>query len=467
MPYLTEENWNNLPFPDYRARFFVEVWWAYLSKHTPHFYQARLMNPYSLLREVRDLISDYIYDTKNISLLRSSCEELQSAIKEDGVFLELVEYEANLLSDLLNSVIKQETNSPPKEVLLRKLAQLAGRIVTSEERYISTLLDNLYKALTEELGNDEGNGKRRRLESIYSLTVLSGLLNAGFSQTYLYNRAELFTYNTRYKGRSFYEQLQMLFDRLKRPIAEYEVLQAFSISKGIELIGDVGGVSVTKNVPNVLDESDVDKFGLEESSIAGYLSATIEAADYVTAAWKMQRKVEVIKDIVAFEHKQDVLGIAPRCIVVHRGEGATYKHKVPINLLQSLLIKRSDPYQISMVDVLNHAIGMGDQFDRARESITRIVRYYRQGISESTFESRFLSMWIALEVLLESGEGNKIEKIVSFVPELYAFDSLRKRLQYLLDLFRKHKVSIPDDVEKATGFDSASLEVVTGMQFTK
>ena len=74
--YLSDAVWERLPVTDFRARFFVECFIEKLRMHTPHFYQARLMNVISASKELRGHVENYRSTEKNIADLQSAMEEL-------------------------------------------------------------------------------------------------------------------------------------------------------------------------------------------------------------------------------------------------------------------------------------------------------------------------------------------------------------------------------------------------------
>jgi hypothetical protein len=470
MQKLTEEQWAKLPFPDYRARFFVESWWSLLGMKTPHFYQARLMNSYSLLKEISELIIDYTKESKNLNQLRTSCEEALDVISADADFNKFHQSVCTLLCEMLKS-IKKDKDVLPTDDKIRKLFQLVNSLMDTEQEFVTKLIDELNLTLTDEIDQSAESGKERKLNHIYSLTdkVVSCLLSAGYSPTYLFNRAELLTYPVRYKGRIYVEQLKVLFDRLKLADATYTVIQPVIISKRFLLPEMIGDVVLLKESPIKLDENEqlklgiskLDKTDVEDHTVPEivYLKKELTAKDYVSAAWKMKQCIETVRDITSFEFKENIFNlILPKCLVEFR-DPIVHKHIVRIELLNTLLITRSDAYQSSsMIEVLNKTMELESESLGITGSINRIIRYHRLGIEEVTLESRFLSIWIVLEAIVGGGEGNIIDNIIQVVPELYAFDSLRKRIQYLVELFRNHKVTIPEEILQKEGYDNYPVE---------
>lgn len=409
------------------------------------------MNSYSVLHEISDLICDFSADSKNIHWLKSTCEEALDIILADSEFLEFHKSKGVLLCEMLKGV-KNDKESTPSEEKINKLSQLVSVFKRSEQDFICNLLDRLLLSLTDEI-DIEGQGKERKLSQIYSLTseAISCLLSVGYSPTYLYNRAELLTYPARYKGRSLHDQLTFFIERLKKPDAKYTAIQPVTFNSMYQIPDSIGDVKVLVESPTKLDEGELTKLGVNGGAQDGYeiryLVKEILAKDYVSAAWKMQGHIGMVRDIVTFEYKQNIFNyISPKCLVSFT-DPVIHKHVVRIELLSSLLLSRSDAYQYqSMIEVLNCAMQLDDESSGVKESINRIIRYHRLGIETSSLEQKFLSIWIVLEAIVEGGDGNIIDNIVSVVPELYAFDTLRKRLQYLHELLKKNNVQLPQDI---------------------
>lgn len=145
------------------------------------------------------------------------------------------------------------------------------------------------------------------------------------------------------------------------------------------------------------------------------------------------------------------------CVVsVNVGKNNNNKHPVRIKLLQSMLIKRLDPYSFSMMKAINNVISVRQ--DNVSDVLKRSLRYYKLGITSDSSESRFLSMWISLETIVGGKGSTIIGRIISTLPKLYAFDSLLKKLKYTAMLLRQYSIEIPEEISSKVDGDMREFD---------
>lgn len=458
MSFISEKQWKYLNFQDFRVRFFIEVWRTLLHTRTPNFYKSRLMSPFSCLKEVRDLISGQLRGELPRPFLGKACEEAKYVVCNDGHIKNINLMESILIGKYLDEFSENYSNLSEEQ--LNRTKKLIEIIVSYENFYLENVLWDLKKSVLEY--QEDANVKPRRyLDLIFNLSgkAVTQLLESGFSATYLFNRADLFTRLNNYNGRTTSEQFDYFVSRLLRDNINYTVLQPYFIEGKFSLSsGEIGDIYVEpeeKALPYQVPWSRMDS-----DSFHGYLYSNIEAKDYISAAWKMQRKVEKVKDLFVFEYKKDLINKNQKTVVYSHINGATHTHDVKIDLLERLLIRRPDLYPIDMVHLINVLLTEeGTVLEETKENLERSLKYYRLGLVETTFESKFLSLWISLESIFEGGENNVIENILGFVPVWYAYDSLPKRLIYLAKLVEFYQVSIPDDIYRRTGFENYPEEI--------
>ena len=85
MKIVSNTVWDGLKLPDYRARFFIEVWKEILYVNTPSFYQSKMINTMSGAEELVEAIDDYIQDDKSKKSLLSMIEDYKGNLKKDSI----------------------------------------------------------------------------------------------------------------------------------------------------------------------------------------------------------------------------------------------------------------------------------------------------------------------------------------------------------------------------------------------
>lgn len=380
-----------------------------------------------------------------------------SIIKKDVVIKRLLGKQYALLVKILEPIKKHKELSL-SEIECRNLMQLIKYALRMEEFYIQEVIDELMKEVLDEHNAEH---KERTLNKIHYLTsiLLSTLMSKGYSSTYLYNRINMLTWNNRYGENDFPAQMNSMLNRLTAEPVVYKVIYAFKgavVKRTFFTLNNILGLTFTNKSdmgPLVVKSKE---FEFDLDVIDGFIVCEIDAYDYISAAWNVNDMISGIEDLVAFEHKRNIFEVSGDCLV-KVDAGSNNFHQVKIKLLRSMLIKRSDPYPFDMIKAINSVVSKRD--GNISEVLKRSLRYYKLGITSDSSESRFLSMWIALETIV-GGEGSTIiGRIISTIPKLYAFDSLHKKLKYTSMLLRKYAIEIPDELDckvdtEGGGFDS-------------
>lgn len=255
--YLSDASWLRVPVADFRARFFVECFVEKLRMYTPHFYQARLMNVISAAKEVRGYVEEYRANDKNIAYLQSAMEELSECWDGDLVAQDIL---GNLIV-LRAPLVKLVLTGDLSENALFRVSKLARSILCREESYSSALFASIER---EVVGPVDLTQKERITSQIDRVTGLfvTHLLNEGYSPTYLFNRAELFTRENKYGGRNFSEQLTFVLNRLRNQQVQFDAYYGIHTTKPSLLLGidDEPGLRFLPQIPASIQGADLEKF---------------------------------------------------------------------------------------------------------------------------------------------------------------------------------------------------------------
>ncbi|WP_143512563.1 HEPN domain-containing protein [Vreelandella utahensis] len=437
MKYWNNEFWRRLPLTDYRARFFIEVYREKLHMQTPHFKQARLMNIFSSSREALDYIAEQRNNEKNAGYLHLALDEIENCLRVDFLAKEMFASHKPILDDL----IKDLRSGSAGENKLQRFQIIAEHILQRRAEYENQLLVQLRDAV---VGDRDLGKKARVLDDIYTLTGLyiTNLLDRGYSPTYLYNRAEMFTRPTSYGSKTFSEQFDSVTNKLKSRDDIYRVHFALQTNKMDSLfqLAEISDCNIRKGIPDEVYGKQLEKVRIDFSP---KLFATLEvnSTDYVRAAWLGK---EVLNQFVEFASALEVnpqIKVASHCVVVWESDRATHKKALNIDLLTRLMVSEAGTYLPHSKATLYNVFERLE--DSSRQSLMRSLRYLRIGRDSVSIEQKLLNLWIAFESLFENGSQGLVQIINDVIPQIYAVIALRRRLSYLRELLGANSIPVP------------------------
>ena len=434
MKYLNDDAWAKLPLADFRGRFFVETYIEKLSMDTPHFSQSRLMNLFSSCEETLIYIQEYQANEKNGGYILSALDEIDSCLSNDPIAKDMFTHTDEPRKQLFKKIRGGDFNSNQ----LNKLSVICRAILSRDEEYSTRLLDSLSSAIFDIADLTK---KERLTSTIYSLTRLytTHLLNRGYSPTYLYNRAEMFTRITNYSGRTFEEQFQIVTERLRSRTTSYEVYFAIRANKPSCLfsISNQSNFTFSRSLPENIQSSNREKLtrDFQPNVIA---NSSIEATDYVTASWRTKDKLDKLLDAVTALELNPNIQVSSHCLAISSNLGLTHQKTLNINLLLRFLSSEGGTYFSNSEASILHTFNKLN--DQGREQLGRSLRYLRLARESISLEQKLLNLWISVESLFSDGESSILANIIEYVPQIYAVSSLSRRVRYLRDLLAQLKV---------------------------
>ncbi|ELC9581126.1 hypothetical protein RJY99_002058 [Vibrio vulnificus] len=441
MKVLKQEAWDQLPFPDWRARFFLECFSESLSVETPHFHQAKMMGVLDLAKEVLENIKVYEENDKGKGYLTSSLKELKLALERDVV-------SKNIFSDILDVFDDCAKNFSVEKFprsLIIQLSILCKRIIEQHDLYFENIKLNLIESICDGRDIDK---KETITEEIHSLTraYVTFLLSSGYSPTYLFNKTQVLTRISNYNGRIYRDQVSFFFNSLDCKIRPFKVFFGIKTNKKetIRNYTPIKGVKIIDSIPEkhyTISTKTFSKFSPDF-----YFQISIEALDYVGASLLASEKIESEIDLLKTLLSKVNLTMHDSCYVDYKAKGHTYQRDVNVKLLNSLLT-----YDLSSSQ-FNQYINFDFRslFESpSQKKIEGVLKNIRQVKESARLEQKLLSLWISLESLSYSGDDKSvISSVISFLPKLYAIQSIKQRVEYVLTLLSKYNVSIPDTVRE-------------------
>lgn len=446
MKVLKQEAWDKLSLPDWRARFFLECFSESLSVETPHFHQAKMMGVLDLAKEVLENIKVYEENDKGKGYLTSSLKELKLALENDVV-------SNNIFGDILevfDDCAKNFSAEKFPRSLIIQLSILCKRIIEQYDLYFEEI--KLY--LINSICDDRDISKKETVtEEIYSLTIayVTFLLSSGYSPTYLYNKTQILTRISNYNGRIFRDQVSFFFNSLDCKVRPFKVFFGIKTNKKetIKNYSPMKGVKILESIPDkhyTISTKTFSKFAPDF-----YVQISIETLDYVGASLLASEKIESEIDLLKTLLSKANLTMHDSCYVDYKAKGHTYQRDVNVKLLNSLLTYDLRNSQLN--DYVN--FDFRSRFETiSQKKIEGVLKNLRQVKESARLEQKLLSLWIVLESLSYSGdEKSIIASVINFLPKIYAIQSIKQRVAYVLILLEKYEVSIPDSVKERHNID--------------
>lgn len=451
MKFLTPKRWEGLNLPDWRARFFIECYSESLSVHTPHFHQAKMMGVIDLAKEVLNNIKVFEANDKGKGYLISSLKELKLALERDAVAKDIF----NDLLDVFDDCSKNFTSEKFPRSLIVQLGILCKRIVEDEIDYF----DKLEIALVEEVcGATDITKKERLTDKINSLTrrYVTALLNVGYSPTFLFNKAQLLTRTSNYNGRIFKDQLKFFISSLDRKKRDFHVFFGIKTNKKttIKNYKPYKGVKLLTEIPDKHFTISTKTFSTFSPNF--YIKITVEAHDYIGAALIANERIESEFDLLKTLSNNLNLNIHRSCYVDYKAKGHTYQRDVNVSLLNTMLTYDHRSSQLS--NYLTFDFRENLELSSIRQ-IEGVLKNLRQVKESARLEQKLLNLWVGLESLNYSGDDKSIiSSITNFLPKIYAINSVKQRISYVLDLMKALKIVIPESVRKRHGVEFEIFE---------
>lgn len=444
MKYLADHVWASLPTTDFRPRFFIETYLEKLSMNTPHFFQARLMNVISSCREAITYVAAYEENEKNSGYLRSAIEEIENSLEKDPIAKNLFKH----LEAPLRKLFSEMRGEAIQVNHLQRLTVICRAITSRETEYEGNLLAELRAAILNPVDLSQ---KQRVTESIYQLTSLytTQLLNKGYSPTYLFTRAEMFTRISNYSSRTFAEQFDLITERLVSRISSFEVYLGLTTTKPSSLltIPNDPEFQFLSNLPPCITGKELGKFnkGVTPNLIA---KTIIDATDYVTAAWKAKDKLDKFLDAFTALELNPNISTTHSCAIVQRSKNLTHTKTLNIDRLISFLASEGGTYFKGTNTTIRSAMSVLNK--DGKENLGRSLRYLRLAREAVSFEQKLLNLWISLESLFSASESGILPAILGYAPQIYAISSIRRRVLYLRDLLAANSIGTTPLVQGCT-----------------
>jgi hypothetical protein len=439
LKYLPDEKWASIPADDFRARFLVEAYVEKLRMHTPHFYQARLMNVFNVASELIEYIEAYRENDKNAQYIFSCLDEFDECWRVDPVA-------SRLLRDLESTraaVCKALKGGDFSSNSLNALLVLSTAIIKRRDEYAVQLQQSLENAAVNPADLTHKTRIAEELDLIVGLYT-THLLSEGFSPTYLYTRASKLYRASEYGGRTFADQLHLVLDRLQTNRTSYKVYFGIHARKPSLLVdASANGVgSISFFTPEAIDLQPIALKSLafpNEEAAKLIACVAIDGRDHVSAALRAKEALDVFLDTATALEMHSQVQVSSACRTNFQLNNSSYSEEVKIDLLLEFLSSEVG------TSFAHPATSIRQTFKvltpDARDQLGRSLRYLRLARTAVSLEQKLLNLWIALESLFVGSDLNILSNILVYVPPLYAHAGIMRRVNYLRDLLVENRIA--------------------------
>ena len=439
--YLKNKTWEKLPIPndDYRPRFFVEIYQELLNSNTLASYQPRLMNLYSYIHEIIDLIKFYNQDERAKHYITKSLTELSCYLKNDESAKIIYADEISILKNEINNNALSEDDIPKLRVIMDYFLSNEKKI-----KYWNSICDNLFSYVCSKDFKHENI--RTNLNNINSSCKLfiSYLLNQGISTRYLFHRSDMFTQYSNYGSRNWEEQMLNIIKKFNIRESTYEVY--FMLKTNNKLIYENKNIYnyndfMKANKGNIRKNDNFIKFTKQkkEKGFHYIVKYNIDSSNYDNAQLKAKNKLDILLDAINVLYKIETLD---NILVINKNN--TKKH---IHIIENFSSeKRLRFLEDDEIDLMSIFSGL----DRdSVEVIKNSLRYFRLARESKSIEQKILNTWISIESLyVKNKNKNIIDDIIKYVPMIYNSFSIIRKIRYAKELLKINKVKIPNDIKE-------------------
>ncbi len=404
-------------------KYFKERVLELLHYETIDTYRVRSHNSYTLLVELKELITGWIKNNIKLFETIALCiEEVLDAIKKDTCLDFAFYNKESFISDIGDySKTKGENTSESRKILMT----INRCIDYNEHLYLPKLLDSIeLRIFGEEIIQEKDFSPEIELLDYEISALCCALLHIGYSKQHLYT-----AFNGMFKMSDFRKAYNKLKEEYSTPkLKNYTVvLKLSSIPQYI----------INADIPELYSSYDFDCGN--NTMVKGYLNL------------KEHEKLFVVPDCKAMD-TQSATKRAIGCLNTYLDSLQLVVNNLKLDLPKKALVILGSYAHLSSTDykfdgVYSNDISLATSFKEylekiwnnqfieqgVKDRIDSALRHLRVGNSSEELEQRFINYWIALEFLFSSPESAEttFNRIKKFLPTILTSCYVKRNLYAL------------------------------------
>jgi len=441
--------------------FFVERFQELLNRNSIDSYRVRCNNVFSLMKELRSVIDNWLRGyVKQFETVILCIEETLESVKNDDI-LDYSFYDKQLLIDDLTALSK--ANEKMRGELGNQSIYLLDKCIHANQ---DTYLERLYIAIDDILSSDEEVADGQFKPFADTLNHLAGalaceLLKEGFSLRHLYRESVKLQANVNDFTNAFRRFRQGHSHHV--PLNEYDVVLKMNGGRNNRLTTINGFVSTLPDdyVPEQFRNDKINKFLADRGGL--FYKVQVSAHDSAMAITIAVERMESVIDRAMLGYSiLDVEIQKTALVVLHLATGDVY-------LVQSINV--TDASYADDENVVNNMITKIDQIlvnpeiaEDVTDRLTSSLRHLRIGNTEADTGQQLVNYWVALEFIFSSPKAvdstiPRLEKnLINVLMCCYA----HRRLTYLNQVL--HKNGLLDDDKDWWNLTDAELDTLINNQ---
>ena len=414
MLFPKKEVWQEWGIEKEPHRFFVQRWYEIFSEETYDSWQIRTSNVKTILNEILDAI-DVVGRVhtfhRNIEFL---IDEAIKISKKDFIISDFIPYVPDYLLNL-----KEKYNSDVKNESKKDLPAFK-RLVMVLLGHISEYKKALINALRQMIADPPEKHYKKKL---YSLTMALGveLKSEGYSISSLQESHKILTDNTEPYFSNRFEKLIEVFTSSKDT---YEC--RFLISWPGDIVDlDEYEVKIERGRTGEINTpEEIGFFNQDNQPLVAILK--VESIDPFSARSDAENKLENLfaYSILYRPNKKPI--IKHPLVLVSPSQGSKKLVKPDTSRLMYMRDSKKAEENIKEFTILHKKLSAQDS-----GQLTASLQHHKLSMNAATDEARLVTLWIALESLMQHGPGNIIEKICTYVPPCISLDYVFQMMRNL------------------------------------
>ncbi len=423
--------------------FFVERFQELLNRNTMDSYRVKCNNVFTLLRELRDVIDNWLRGyVKQFDTVILCINETLEAMKEDDI-IDYSFYDKQLMIDDLVQLTKADQKSRG-ELANQSIYLIDKCIRTNQDIY----LEKLYTAINVILENDNEVTNDAFYPLVDKLNNLSSalaceLLNERFSMRHLYRESLKLATNVADFSNAFSRFRQL--HRHDTPLNTYDVVLKMNGGNNNRLTTIQGFKTQLDEeiVPQDKRNEKINSFLMNRGTL--YYSCQVSAHDSATAISLATEKMESVVDRAMLGYSILDPQVQRSALVIITSLVDRVYLVQPVNVRDA---SYADDEQIvrNMLVKIDTILCNKNIANDVKDRLTSALRHLRIGNTEADSGQQLVNYWVALEFIFSSPKAidstmARVEKnLLNILMCCYA----NRRISYLNDVLHKNNTLSAD-----------------------
>ena len=402
-------------------------------------YRVRCHNALSLIMELRDVTDGWvkgnIIDFNRVVLCANETIE---EVKKD-VALDFLYYDKDLFIDDIKSLASSDKNKN-HEICNRVVYLLDRCIEENEKSYIDTLYYNISLIIDrdEELAAEDFKPVADELNRLVT-ALACALINEGYSQRHLYNKATELLEDIDNFGMSFRKFKEEHNRNVEKK--EYEIW--FKVYGGFnQRLLNVDGFSdaITPGLIGQDSKRSFQNFAITQRKWFFY-HCRVKAHDSVMAISFAKENMDREIDRAVLGYSMISVRLHHNVFVVVNDLNGTYQLLRPMNVLDTSYADDANVAELmkSKLDSIN---GNDKISQDVKDRLRSALRHLRMGNSETDAGQQLVNYWVALEFLFSSprSDASTIKRLEVNLTNILTCGYFRRRAEFLNEKMIKDMV---------------------------